>query len=484
MANREERTPLDFAALFNETKIHQIFDSLNKFYDPDTTLAKIGGRKKLRPLMHDDQVYGSFETRFDSILGLEHELAGEDNSVTEFIKEAIGKKCLEELIEGALMALPYGYNVTELVYEQDGSGIILSKALNKPFEHYQIDRYANVYEKRELFDNEEAPYAKYVLTRHRGSYQQPYGEAILSRLYYAHTFRCHGWEFYIKFLEKFGHPFIHGKLEEKPADPITGETNLQAFAKALDAVRRPTAVVTGMEAELNLFAPPSTGGQFGEFVKAVNKRIQIVILGQTLTSDNSDGGSNALGQVHNLVRKDKLLSDKRMVQESVNKVIGYLGLLNEIPEDRLPKFTFIDNKTLAADRAARDQILNSIGVKFTKEYLQESYDLKDTHFDVSTGGLDLGLDFNQDSHDCYKFNETPEQEALRSLQEDAADQTPLPVDQNEIEAIVASATNKADLEKKLADLIGRGDTEFTQTLTEALFQAQVKGFVDADKKAE
>ena len=53
---------------------------------------------------------------------------------------------------------------------------------------------------------------KFMLTRHRESHKQPFGEALLSRVYWPWYFRHNGWQFWGQFLERFGTPLLLGKV--------------------------------------------------------------------------------------------------------------------------------------------------------------------------------------------------------------------------------------------------------------------------------
>lgn len=487
MASKIKPAKIDFKALTSEEKIHQIFENLNKFVDPEEYLNKHGSKTKLRRLMYDDAIHGAFETRFDQILGLKHSLVGDDDEVVNFIKQAIGEKCLVEIIKGAMNALPFGYNVTELIYSQQENAITIDKAINKPFEHYKVDKYGNLYINKNLTSNEPVPYAKYILTRHRASYSHPYGQSLLSRLYFAFDFRCHGWDFYVKFLEKFGHPLLFAQVDAKPADPITGRSNMDDIAKHLHQANRPTAIVMDRESDLKVFNPANSGAQFKDFINAVNKRIQIVILGQTLTTDTQGVGSQALGNVHNLVREDKKKQDMRMVEDSVNQVIEYIGVLNEIDKERLPKFSLEDTKKLKADRAQRDTLLANLGVKFTERYIQEHYDLTEEDFEIVDRQLGVDLGFGDTSSPKFqKFMASKKQLAkqnknLDDIIDDAADKATFALDFDELGAIIENSSGPKDLENKLSEIISRDDEKYLDTLTNLLFASRVQGFLDAEE---
>jgi phage gp29-like protein len=74
----------------------------------------------------------------------------------------------------------------------------------------------------------------------------------------------------------------------------------------------------------------SNGGStaFEAFDNVLTRRIQKVVLGQTLTSGTDGVGSRALGEVHNDVRLDKRNSDLRMITPTIQELIDALCLLN------------------------------------------------------------------------------------------------------------------------------------------------------------
>ncbi|EJO34427.1 PF06074 domain protein [Acinetobacter radioresistens WC-A-157] len=53
---------------------------------------------------------------------------------------------------------------------------------------------------------------KFFLTRRKPSYKQPYGEALLTKLYWIWYFKTSSTKFWVKFLERFGSPLLIGKV--------------------------------------------------------------------------------------------------------------------------------------------------------------------------------------------------------------------------------------------------------------------------------
>ncbi|PWF33043.1 hypothetical protein DBB30_29210, partial [Yersinia pestis] len=53
---------------------------------------------------------------------------------------------------------------------------------------------------------------KFFLTRRKPSFKQPYGDPLLSKLYWLWFFRTESTKFWVKFLERFGSPLLVGKV--------------------------------------------------------------------------------------------------------------------------------------------------------------------------------------------------------------------------------------------------------------------------------
>jgi phage gp29-like protein len=158
--------------------------------------------------------------------------------------------------------------------------------------------------------------------------------------------------------------------------------NVAILGAALQsAVQNATlALPEGWTAEF--MSAAQTGASFQDFETACVKRIQRLILGQTLTSDTGadGGGSYALGQVHNEVRIDRRNADIRLVSQAIQTLIDNLWSLNGFTGTP-PDFIMEDGQGLELPRAERDAKLVQAGIiKLTPEYLLRVYDFEDGDF--------------------------------------------------------------------------------------------------------
>jgi hypothetical protein len=207
--------------------------------------------------------------------------------------------------------------------------------------------------------------SKFLLTRNGTTWDNPWGEALLSRLWWPWFFRQNAWNYYGQYLERFAIPMLVGTGEDM--NMITA-----ALAKAQqDAV---IAVHTGDQVTA-LNANGSGHELYARAEEMLVRRIEKVILGQTLTSGTDGGsGNRALGQVHNAVREDKTKSDIELVRPTVQRFVDACFRLNGMRGDP-PEVVFGDDRQLSTERAQRDATLKQSGIVkgFSLDYILDNY---------------------------------------------------------------------------------------------------------------
>lgn len=498
--------------LFSEQAVDHLVAQLTRLQDPDEVLKQAGVRREmLQRLMYDDEIAQAFETRLDALLAVPMRLEPSEGDAAVKI-EAILKPFLRDALAGVFNARPYGYSVLEAVYSQEDGYIGLSYLAEKPFNWFEPRndgtlRYFPADGSGGGAGVEVDQEYKFFLTRNRPTYKNPYGEALLSRLYWAWYFRTNGWKFWGKWLERFGSPLMVGKS----GDPAK-------MVQALLLAHHNAAIGIGKEDEVSAVGAPSgnNGQAFESFEASVVRRIQKVVLGQTLTSGTDNGsGNRALGQVHETVRMDKRNSDIALVEATMQRVVDALCKLNGWEKHLIQ---FADGVGLEQARSERDKNLFAIGVRFEPNYFEDNYDLRAEDFTVQGGPDASGATppqpgdggapnqgnespdasgtpntdvqatskvlpphlFTQFASSGKKF--TAKQQEIENLA-DTALNVGSPISPELVRAAVIAAENPQDLEQRLYALVGEAVNEDTwaETLERALFAADVLGYVHAEK---
>ncbi|MCB1710917.1 MAG: DUF935 family protein [Candidatus Riesia sp.] len=471
---KKPTAPENKTALFSYENVNRMFDYYDYISDPIQYFAKIPDRKKLRELYYDDEISSAIDTRMETAISSEWTLEGGSDEVNAFIYENLTYG-IEKILSYSWWSVAYGYSVFQIVYELENSKVYWGEIYDQPFDAFKVTRQKELYSEitKERYD----PF-KFFLTVNKPTYYNPMGEPLLAKLYYPFYFKCNGWDFYMKFMERWGAPFIHGKTD-------LNNDQLKKQLQKLGESKRPTSLITPKDVELNVIEGSTTGAIFDEFTRAINERIQRLVLGGTLTATVGQVGSLALGEVHNEVRKDKVKSDCQLMAKTVQDCIDKLFILNGFTGD-IPQFYFVDPKGLQSDRAERDVKLRSLGVSFNDKYFIENYDLNPEHFEIKEPDTSI-LGFMEDNtlfkdahlHNCKFANDSdPLVKAQMSLENEMIELSRNAFSKEELRVAIKSAKNPKDLQDKLAILMEKDSGNFEDVLTKALYMAKEMGFVN------
>jgi len=465
--------------LFDEEAVYALSTWINRFPDLDTVLVKAGlTRASLRVLEYDDEVAQCIDTRREALIATPWRIEPQASRSAKRLNEMLAPH-IETLLRGAFNALLYGYSVQEVVYNQGSKGIGIESISEKPLEWFYLSPSGIlVYRPLTGIDIQCDP-QKYLLTRRQPSYRMPYGEALLSRLYWTVFFRGHGKKFWAKFLERFGEPLLIGKVADQAKF-------VQDIATLGIAAALPVQEGDSVDA-----ITVTQSGEFERFDSMLSKSIQKMILGQTLTSDVGKSGSFAAAKVHDQVRLDKRNADMRLVSTTVQTLIDNLCALNGWGAP--PSFTMADNTGLEQDRATRDALLVEKGVlKLTEAYLLDRYDFRPGDFeivaaptapavpDVLPVPTDPPAMFSRATASTF----TAAQTVIENGISETIGQLNAPMTGEDLKQAILSAHSPADLEDRLGVLLQKADrTHFNEVMSRALFAADVIGYVHAQDGA-
>jgi len=476
-------------SIYTEQAIDYLINPLFSMADTDETLRKLGiHRKELRALESDDEVYAAIETRREALVATSWRLEKGMPKQNKFLASEV-KKILQSVLRGSFNAVLYGYSVQEAVYfQRDDGRVCIGSVSEKPFEWFEPKNDGRLIYRSVLnpMGEDVDQTLKFFLTVRNETYRQPYGEALLSRLYWAWLFRVNGWKFWAKNLERAGTPFLKGTAPDYMLPD--GTPAVDKLASILNsAVQNATlALPEGWTAEF--MSAQQTGATFEQFESAVIKRIQKLILGQTLTSDVGSSGSFAAAKVHAGVLDDRKRADIRLVSKTVQKIIDALHFVNQFAGDP-PLFIMEDDTGLELDRSDRDSKLVSAGIlKLTPEYLLRVYDYVGGDFEIPAPATTVApTPVLTDTVNTTKFAASanlptfsPKQQVIESLADNVLENLKSPIADADIFNAVKAARDYEDLSDRLAVLFDETDTSaFRETLERATFAADCIGFAHA-----
>ncbi|WP_336148546.1 phage portal protein family protein [Acinetobacter ursingii] len=458
---------------------------LTKMPDLDEVLRKAGvTRHRLSVLMYDDEIYQCVEKRQDKLESAPFKLEPSEGLPAQILTSEL-KKWWSELSLGAQDARWYGYSVLEAVYTKPELPSLFIEGPNitpfigwqwigkKPMQWFEpkndgrlmlLQMYNNQHR-----DVECDQQFKHFLTQCKPSYENPYGEALFSRLYWLWFFKNGTTKFWAKFVERFGNPLLKGKSK-----------NVEAMLKALLNAHASSVLSLNQDEDVDIITASSNGNggsaAFESFDKKIERSIQKVVLGQTLTSGTDNSGSRALGEVHLEVQNNKVNADIRMITSTIQAIIDALCALNGWERHII---TIGDEQSLNADKADRDVKLKNAGANLSSQYFKREYGLQDG--DVAEP---------QQSPPAQQFKALPnrvfsfaaDMKKLSAEQQDVEELTDAQklrlLDQKQVNDLLQMSASPEDVAFNLVQLIpGATKTEFTANLERALFQADVMGYV-------
>ena len=493
MAKKSKKSEIEKPAsggLYSHEAELALISYLTKMPDGDEVLRKAGvTRPRLKVMMYDDEIYQCVEKRQDKLESAPWRIEPTDRPESKILMDHL-REWWSEIVLGAQNARWYGYSVLETIYSKpedpclhiDGNTITpfigFKWVGEKPMQWYEpkndgrLILLANYNSTRQ--DQEVDQRFKHFLTRCKSTYENPLGEALLSRLYWVWFFKNSGFKFWAKFVEKFGLPMMVGKTVGKTAD--MRDALLQAHASSVLAL--------GTTDSVEIQAANNSGNSsqtFETFDKNLERRIQKVILGQTLTSGTDNSGSRSLGEVHLEVQNAKYKADIRMIMPTIQAIINALCDINGWERHRI---IIGEEKSLEPEKADRDVKLKNAGANLTPQYFQREYGLQDGDI-AETQQLPANTQFSTLPRQVFSFKASANKlsAAQQEVEELTDGQGDLQLLTNEqIQQLAAESETPEDLIFNLSKLIpGATKSQFTANLDQALYAADVLGYAISSK---
>lgn len=465
---------------------------LNYLPDPDPVLRKLGKSSEiLDDLLSDDHVFSVVSRRKNGVERLQWQFAAEedDQDHLEFIQQIFddlaenGTK-IGDLISQSLNPIFYGISVFEIVWQKQGKYLVPVKIDEKPREWFAFDNNGNVYYRGELYKEKlyitgkDAPaFAKYkfVVLRNKPTYQNPYGIRALSRVFWPVSFKRGGLKFWAVFVEKYGMPYVFGKLPRGASE--------EAHKDLLDKLENMVADGIGTMPDDSsvevLDAKKSAQGEIYEkFIAQMDRAISKAILTNTLSTELQGEGSRAATETHREAELSLADSDKFFTKELFDGIIRRIIDVN-FGDKKYPYFTDIKPQGLNKEKAERDKTLSEVGVKFTKNYFIKNYGLEEDDFDLSEP--------NAQASPAQFAEKTPEKpqsfvpDELANALSDKELQTQIEETLKPILTLVKNGENYETVMEKLAETFPAMKTESLEKILEKLIFVAELSAVTSDE---
>ena len=381
--------------------------------DPDEILAENGYDFKIyRDLLTDPHLTATVQQRKLQILQMDWEITEDAKSkahssernvhngpstslrmtrqsdIKAKAEKVLNDLPLQRIMSEILDCVLFGMTVQEITYGYNADGELDPVRIEaKPQEWFifNTDNELRIRKKSTagiyLYEEGESlPDFKFVVNRYHATYDNPYGDKILSRCYWPITFKRAATEFWQLMVERYGMPFLMGY---HPAG--WNQTQIDNFLEQLKEMINENvyAFPDTLKDMIELKESPQYDiGQLYEFlIRHHNTEISKAVLTVTLTTDVQGVGSYKAAEIHKEMLSYIGLSDKRIVEDGINRILQYWTFLNWGHYDS-PKIRLKKKEKIVDESERRDEVLSKIGVRFTKAYFKKRYRLEDSDFEL------------------------------------------------------------------------------------------------------
>lgn len=444
--------------------------------NPDPVLKALGKDIKVyRELRADAHVGGCIRRRKAAVKALEWGLDRDKSKsrVAKSVQAIFADLDLSRIITEMLDAVLYGYQPMEVMWGKVGGYLVPVDIVGKPADWFVYDEenQLRLRTRQSPLKGEELPARKFLVPRQDASYDNPYGFADLSMVFWPTTFKKGGLKFWVQFTEKYGAPWVIGKHPRSASDT---ETNL-LLDRLEDMVQDAVAVIPDDSSVEIKEAAGKTGSTevYERLLHFCRSEVSIALLGQNQTTEATSNRASAQAGLE--VTRDIRDGDKAIVQEAFNTLIRWVCELN-FNDGARPVFEMWEQQEVDKVLAERDEKLVRAGAKLTPAYFKRAYSLQD-------GDLDEAAQPATPAAEFAEGDEAPDQDALDA----ALDALSADVMNADAQAMLEPLLNRIadgaqpdELLGMLAELYPEMDADgLTERLSRAIFVANLWGRLHA-----
>lgn len=296
----------------------------------------------------DPHIFSEMQKRKSAVLTLDwtvkppRDATPKEKQLTEWVHTALNDFTqLEDVMFDALDGIGHGFSALAIEWQQVNNEYLPKEITWQPQSGFQLDKKTGELKllRQGKSEGEELWPNHWIIHKHRTK------SSTLAR---AGLFRVLVWTFVLKhysvqdlaeFLEIYGLPVRVGKYPEG-----TSKEARRTLLNAVASLGHNAAGIMPDNMSIDLHnAAQGSHDPYMAMISYCEKAQSKVIVGQVLTAQADNTGSQALGNVHNEVRRDLMVSDaKQLAQTLTAQLIYPLLHLNfaDVDPSRLPYFEF------------------------------------------------------------------------------------------------------------------------------------------------
>ncbi len=359
----------------SRARAFDVWSYMHYLPNPDPVLRRMGRNiSAYREMLSDSHVSGCVRRRKAAVKSLEWRITPTGNKqVDDVLNELFDRLPLANIINQMLDASLFGYQALEITWGNDGKYWLPETIDGKPQEWFVFDENNQLMLRtKDNYFGEALPDKKFLLVTQQADYMNPYGQADLSKCFWAATFKKGGLKFWFEFTEKYGSPWLIGK---HPRQAQIHEIN--ALLDSLENMLGTAVAAIPDDSSINVEESSGKGASaqnYDDFLKYCKSEIAIALLGQNQTTEAEANRASATAGLE--VTEDIRNDDAAMVETTFNQLLKWICELN-FSVEQLPKFELYEQEQIDLVQVERDSKLSALGVRFTEQYVKRTYNFED-----------------------------------------------------------------------------------------------------------
>jgi phage gp29-like protein len=260
-----------------------------------------------------------------------------DAANAELVEAFLDREELEDELFDLLDSIGKGYSVTEILWETSARQWMPARLEWRQPQWFEFERTGGAeILLREIGESRPLDPYKFVCHKTRAKSGLPIRGGIARAAAWGYLFKNFAIKDWVVFAEVFGMPIRIGKYHAGASEAQKDEL-LRAVANI--GSDRAAIVPDGMMLELvEAKAADRSSEVFAQLAAYLDAQVSKAVLGQTLTTQEGESGSYALGKVHEAVRGDIERSDARQLAATLNRdLVRPIVELNRGPQAAYPK---------------------------------------------------------------------------------------------------------------------------------------------------
>ena len=349
--------------------------------NPDPVLKKMGKDIQVyKEFLSDARVGSCVMKRKAGVLCLNWSIdRGKSLSrQSKIIEKAFKKLSIYKILSEILNAPLFGNQVLEIKWATVDGLWMPVDVVGKPQNWFVFDteNKLRMLTKTNITLGEKLPPNNFLVAAHDATYENPYGFPLLSRCFWPVTFKKGGYKFWVTFLEKYGMPFLWGKLPRG-----LDKQEYEDLYDILEKMVQDAVAVTPDDASISMVENKGSGSGssdlFEKLLKYSDSQVSEAITGVTLTTDIGSNGSRAAAETHKDVQDEIVWGDKHLCEQTMNTLIARICEFN-FGGSEYPTFSLWRDEDVDTAQAERDGTLSEkCGVEFSPRYFQREYGFED-----------------------------------------------------------------------------------------------------------